>query len=220
MTELATNNRQIWITRSHLMALGVATSFIAVLAFLVGLQIGRSQAAAAEVASSGPLPLTPDATREEALEALLREVELARVAKGPSSDALSAAALQFPDLLEDPQPVFSVDQASANGLAPVVVAPESDAPSAPPASAPQGQVPSGGWSIQIASYPTRAEADAALTSLRDQGHEAYRVAALVDGQTWYRVRVGGFASKSKAETARSALAQTLGADDLILAAAP
>lgn len=220
MTELATTNRQIWITRSHLLALGVATSCVALLAFLVGMQVGRSQAAAAEVAVTGPMPLTPDASREETLEALLREVELARMAEGPSDEALVAADLQFPTLLEDEKPVFDLQEEPGEDGAATVAETSEDAPEAPTAAGPAGEVPSDGWSIQVASFPTRAEADAALATLQTDGHAAYRVAALVDGQTWYRVRVGGFSTKGRAETARTALAQTLGSDDLILAAAP
>ena len=38
------NNRPtIWITRGHLAALGTATLAIALLAFFVGIQVGRSQ---------------------------------------------------------------------------------------------------------------------------------------------------------------------------------
>lgn len=220
MTELAPNDRQIWITRSHLLALGVATSCVALLAFLVGLQVGRSQAASAEIAVTGPMPLTPDASREETLEALLREVELARMAEGPSDEALVAADLQFPTLLEDQEPVFAIQDDGSAEVGSTVAPGGTAEPAAPSSAGPSGVVPDEGWSIQVASYPTRAEADAALATLSADGHEAYRVAALVDGQTWYRVRVGGFATKVRAETARAALGQTLGVDDLVLAAAP
>ena len=54
----------------------------------------------------------------------------------------------------------------------------------------------------------------------EQGLEAYRVAALVDGRTWHRVRIGGFDSRARAEKARASLAERLATPDLVLAAAP
>lgn len=219
------NNRQIWITRSHLMALGIATSCIALLAFLVGLQVGRSQAASAEVASTAPLPLTPDTTQEEALEALLREVEMARATVGPNLDGGSTpsaeVSLSFPELLQPDAPELGLpDGDAAAAGASVATADPAAAPTPPAGGGAEGAVPQSGWSVQVASYPTLSEADAALASLAADGHEAYRVAALVDGQNWYRVRIGGFSSKTRAESMRRELQEKLGSTDLILAEAP
>lgn len=213
---------QIWITRSHLMALGVATCCIALLAFLVGLQVGRSQAASAEVLADAPLPLTPDADHEESLEALLREVEYARSAVGPGGVLASDAPpdLSFPGLLEPVDPVLSLPkQASAGVGATLVVGDPETAPAAPAAPA-AVERPGGGWAVQIASYPTAEEADASVAALAEAGHKAYRVAALVDGQTWFRVRIGGFQTKAAAEMERRVLEDSLGSDDLLLAEAP
>ena len=217
MADRSRANRQIWITRSHLVALGMATCCIALLAFLVGLQVGRAQAAAAEVVAEAPLPLTPDVSKEVALEALLREVEVARSSVGVVPGAESD--LTFPNLQEPVRPVLKLPADGAGVARPTrVAAAPGSAPEAPKVKAPAAPV--GAWSVQIASHPSPDEADAVIATLQETGHEAYRVAALVDGQTWYRVRVGGFDSKARAEVARQALLAELGSDDLLLTVAP
>jgi cell division septation protein DedD len=222
MPERSRAHRQIWITRSHLVALGLATCCIALLAFLVGLQVGRTQAAAAEVVAEAPLPLTPDVSKEKALEALLREVEVARSSVGPAvGSGPNHAELTFPELLEPVEPALTLPQDTvAEPTRSAVAAPPGDAPAAPTPAAEPEAAPTSGWSVQIASHPSAAEADAMLEDLKAAGHDAYRVAALVDGQTWYRVRIGGFRSKNRAETARKSLQELLGSDDLLLTEAP
>ena len=84
------NNREIWITRGHLAALGTATLAIALLAFFVGIQVGRSQVDTPSTATTETL--LPNAEREDALEALLREVEAAQAAAPP---------LAFPETLAE-----------------------------------------------------------------------------------------------------------------------
>ena len=91
MADLARNHtdRQIWITRSHLAALGITTLFIAILSFFIGLKMGQNQAGPATAAT--PPPLLPDPEKEDALEELLRQVE--------DSQALVSADLSFPSAL-------------------------------------------------------------------------------------------------------------------------
>jgi len=205
------SDRQIWITRGHLGALAVTTASVALLTFLVGVQVGRRTApeiAAPETASG----LLPDSARHASLELLLREVELAQASVDPSGQP--HVPLSFPEVLGEggttaPQPTEAA-------IATVSVAPAAgDAPRAP-----SSRPPVAGWSVQVSSHPTKAEADLQLTALQERGLEAYRVAALVDGQTWYRVRVGGFTTRTRAEKARSSLADQLANPDLVVAAAP
>jgi cell division septation protein DedD len=56
----------------------------------------------------------------------------------------------------------------------------------------------GSYEVQLASWPTAAEAEEMVDLLETAGIRAYRVAADVRGQTWHRVRVGRFASRAKA----------------------
>ena len=83
------NSREIWITKGHLAALGTATLAIALLAFFVGIQVGRKQVDAPPPPQADNI--LPDPAKEDALEALLREVEAAQAAAPP---------LAFPDTLQ------------------------------------------------------------------------------------------------------------------------
>ncbi len=62
----------------------------------------------------------------------------------------------------------------------------------------------GGFQLQVSSFRTQAEGDSFASQLRARGHKAYVVAANVPGRgTWYRVRIGPFASQHAAATYRS-----------------
>jgi DedD protein len=57
----------------------------------------------------------------------------------------------------------------------------------------------GNYQIQVASFPTQAEADAYVEELRLRGHAAYREGAQIPGRgLWHRVRVGPFSDKARA----------------------
>jgi len=203
------NGREIWITRGHLAALGAATLAIALLAFFVGVQVGRNQVDTPALADHSTV--LPDPDREDALEALLREVESAQAASPP---------LAFPDTLTDGDPPPVPETPDAEDVATEVRA-SPDAtqtpPPDPPATAP---VPSSGWSVQIASYESASDADARVAKLQERELKAYRVAALIRGANWYRVKVGPYSSKDEAAKARTDLARTLGTRDLMITEAP
>lgn len=207
---------QIWITRGHLAALAVATTAIAVLAFLVGFEVGRSRAPAPDPAlAPSTAAFLPDASDQQALEALLREVERAQQQADPTQAPRDVTfnhdlPQELPPEVPTELPALATETAvdgdpSATPLAPT------DLGTGAPAS---------GWAVQIASYPGAAEADAHVTALKEQDLAAYRVAALVDGTTWYRVKVGGFSTREAAAAQRDALATSLGLEGLVVSPAP
>jgi cell division septation protein DedD len=62
----------------------------------------------------------------------------------------------------------------------------------------------GGYQLQVSSFHTQGEAQAFADQLRARGHKAYVVEANVPGRgTWYRVRVGPFASQHAAAEYRA-----------------
>lgn len=62
----------------------------------------------------------------------------------------------------------------------------------------------GGYQLQVSSFRTKEESDAFADQLRARGHKAYVVEAHVQGRgTWYRVRVGPFATQHLAAAYRS-----------------
>ena len=57
----------------------------------------------------------------------------------------------------------------------------------------------GGWQLQVSSYRTQAEADAFTAQLRARGHKAHVQRAEIPGRgTWYRVKIGPFATQLEA----------------------
>ena len=57
----------------------------------------------------------------------------------------------------------------------------------------------GGWQVQVSSYKTDAEAQAFAEQLRARGHRAHVQAAEIPKRgTWYRVKIGPFATQMEA----------------------
>ncbi|MCX7978578.1 MAG: SPOR domain-containing protein [Bdellovibrionaceae bacterium] len=57
----------------------------------------------------------------------------------------------------------------------------------------------GKYTVQVAAFSAEAEAKDRANQLREQGFSAYYVPAQINGQTWYRVNVGLFASEAEAK---------------------
>ncbi len=91
---------------------------------------------------------------------------------------------------EDPTPGPADDDASAGA--------EPNGDTDPVAGLP-APAREGAFSVQLAAFPTEGEANALLAKLRGAGIEAFKMEAVVKGQTWYRVRVGNFRARADAE---------------------
>jgi cell division septation protein DedD len=72
------------------------------------------------------------------------------------------------------------------------------------------------WSVQIAAAPAKDIADSLVEQLKAKGYDGYSVQAEVKGQTYYRVRVGHFDAREKAEALRQSLARQEGYRDAYL----
>lgn len=134
--------------------------------------------------------------------------------KGVNADPTSAIALNVatPPPAGDKLPVVPLPAQHVLEASPVVTRPRdsltraaSDAASIASAqgpAAPPGR--EGGYQLQVSSFRTHAEADGFASQLRARGHKAYVVEAHVPGRgTWYRVRIGPFASQHAAASYRS-----------------
>jgi cell division septation protein DedD len=58
------------------------------------------------------------------------------------------------------------------------------------------------FTLQLSSFQDRSEADAFFEKLRKAGQDPYVTESQVDGQTWYRVRLGRYASYDDAIAAK------------------
>ena len=206
--------REIWITRGHLWALAMTTSCIALLAFFVGLLLGRSELPGVDVpAVAGESALVPPVLEADALEDLLARVEAA------SASHVSAEVLTFPASL--PKGLAApVPEAQSFSAQEAPVPPGRNEPDPPPQELLSTPVAEAGWAVQVASFTNQTEAEERRVQLREKGIVPYLVTAVVDGITRYRLRVGGFPTQEEANRGADALAAKLGLDDLIVVRAP
>jgi hypothetical protein len=55
------------------------------------------------------------------------------------------------------------------------------------------------WSVQVNAYVRQENARSLIKRLKDKGYDAYVVSTKINGQTWYRVRVGHLATQEEAK---------------------
>ena len=75
----------------------------------------------------------------------------------------------------------------------------------------------GTWSVQAAPTRSRADADALLRRLRSKGYDATIVEVPRDGATWYRIRVGRYATAGQATEAMQRLRDQEGVSHVFVA---
>lgn len=112
--------------------------------------------------------------------------------------AAASAAKEEVQFKKEPS---SAAQRVLDGHAPskdVAKAPERRQPQSLPAQTIGSPV--GKFTVQIGSYNNEKEAQAMSADLRTKGYEAFYAPAKVNGQTWYRVSVGLFATEKEAQT--------------------
>jgi cell division septation protein DedD len=72
------------------------------------------------------------------------------------------------------------------------------------------------WSVQVSAAPAKDIADTLVQRLKAKGYGGYVVQTEVKGQTYYRVRVGYFDSREKAQSVRQSLMREEGYRDAYL----
>ncbi|MDP2309270.1 MAG: SPOR domain-containing protein [Pseudomonadota bacterium] len=216
---------QLPLSRNHLYALGTLSVALAVLSFFVGFQAGRGQV----VAPSAPAVarFVPDEVAAGDLEVLLAGVEQANVGEAP---------LGFPAELPRTDMALVAPPALGEGgvLVPVVAPPPppnpfpaearpglvevgADAPTVAPS---KGDIPTSGWSIQVAEQPLEEDALRQVETLQAAGLSAYKVVALVNGASVWRIRIGGYSSKDTATAALAGVSSKAGAAGATVTRAP
>jgi DedD protein len=187
---------------------------LASLVFVLGVMVGRRVEARAHVDSQ---PAT-----SAALDPLAALDELAR-----RPVAMAEEDLAFPAALAGgvTQPLGEVDRVLASAV-PAQVPAARSAGSTPAVSATPARPADAGkparaevtepehtepradkkqaprFTLQLSSFQDRAEADAFFEKLRQTGQEPYVTESEVDGQTWYRVRIGRYPSYDAAIEAK------------------
>jgi cell division protein FtsN len=78
------------------------------------------------------------------------------------------------------------------------------------------EAPAEGWAVQVGSNPSLDAAVLRQEELQAMGIDTYVVAALVGGNTWYRIRVGPFETREDASVRKNSLLSELDQDDIIV----
>lgn len=149
------------------------------------------------VSTPPPAPVAPPAP---VVKAPVVEVEVPRpvVVYAP----VEAPAIAPAPVAPKPKPAAPVVVAPKPVVAetppPVVAAPAPVVTPAPRKPSAAATVKSGGWILNIASYPAKLDADAEARRLADAGYSPRVVEALAKGRTWYRVQLTGLESVQQA----------------------
>lgn len=212
MGELARRRsaRDLWISRSHLWALGAGVLVLGATTFLLGISLGRAEARREADAPRTLVAEVPD----DALVELLARVEA-------SADPLGGIdLLTFPgELSKVTEPIVSVGPPLPAEMVPQVLPPPPAAPAEPddvlevaagavaltPIADPH---PSGAFTIRVlelAGAENAAQAVSLRDDLRKAGQDAWIATDLVAGTPRYRVSVGGFADEVAAHAALAAV---------------
>ena len=119
-------------------------------------------------------------------------------------------ATSAPAPAEEPVPDLAEVSAGEDPPAVAVVErPDPVTPAAAPELAPLPAAPAGrGYTVQVGAYATRAEAADTVAALQVHGLPVFHVEAVVNGQTWHRVRVGLHATREGAEASAQLLADS------------
>lgn len=125
----------------------------------------------------------------------------ARPASPPPPPATTRPATQVAEA--SPPAARSASPPPPAAAARPAASPPATAPASPPATQASSGQASAGPAAQLGSFRSRAQAETALSGMREQGLSGANVsvveADLGDRGTWYRIRATGFSSRSSAE---------------------
>lgn len=185
--------RDMWISRSHLVAMAAGALVLAGTAFALGFTVGRSTAPPGAVA-------TADGERD--LVDLLARVESSSRPHGGVDDLTFPTALggtdvgpaPLPGALSTPKPSDAALQAPLPPGEPVLVpGGETDA---------AGDTPHGGaFTIEVARFDDAVKADVLKKRLIGTGLDSWVALREVDGKAAWRVEVAAYPDQSGADAA-------------------
>lgn len=192
---------EIHLETPHVVLVVLSAVVVGVVIFWLGVVIGKGRseplgggdewqaavpADASTQAEAPPAGLAEQTEQPQAMDDHAGAAETGSDVTSPASgDEMAAPAFQPSEPVdEEPAPVAAQSRA---GL------PEPDASLA------------SGWIVQVRSTPDKGAADSLQASLAAAGFPAFVVSADVSGETYYRVRIGRYGSRSDAETIEAAL---------------
>lgn len=223
MAEDLKERKRYYFNRDQLVAIGLAFAITSISIFILGIMTGRhiEQKRNAVYAAAAKLALKPPpAELDSAREAQSSEIPAVEN-RSPEPVPLPSSDKGAVKEAEAPASTATVENTRSSAAvkdepkrAPRPAAPNSAAETASsPAAREERQVSQPEkhksskrvWTVQVKSSPDKKFADHWADRLKTKGYDAFVVAAVVKGQTWYRVRVGHFAARQEAETLRTTL---------------
>jgi cell division septation protein DedD len=225
MTNGLPQRKRFYFYRDQLVVLGCAFTLASVIIFVLGGLTGKTIAhrrMAERAASVVKIPVNLPSTELN----LPPGAQAGDGAAAEKSSTKDAAAERGDDMRADkPQPQGPTATNDAAGLPAPVKEPTVRPPDATAAKIPQKNTPAPAlreesklsqpaktesaypmWTVQVRSSSDKKLAESWVDRLRSKGYDAFIVEGDVQGQTWYRVRVGLLAAKEEAEALQSILA--------------
>jgi DedD protein len=150
------------------------------------------ESAASSMSASTPAIAAAAAASSSKIKPAARPVAAASPAARPSVGALARVKPPAPAI--KPPPPETDEEDVPEGRPPVAAA----APVAPPTSGTP-------YNIQIEAVMDKSGADEMVSRLKTLGYNAQEMKTALNGQTWYRVRVGPYNSQEEAKTAQDKL---------------
>jgi cell division septation protein DedD len=201
---------EIQLNAPHLVLTILGAAAVGVAIFFLGVVIGSGQSeigASPEWQGAVPAQQEPAATTEEdplgfyeAVGEPTEQEQTAGGAAGETEQATPPAQAESTPNERDFQAADPVDEPRN----PVVA--DSSATATGPAGLPRADASLvSGWIVQVRSTPEEAAANALQVALARDGFPAFVVSVDVNGETYYRVRVGRYPTRGEAEQIEAAL---------------
>jgi len=200
-----------------LLGLVALSGAVFALGLVAGYEMARqNQPDLSQISSTYPLPNPPAPDEKPAPVSEMSPAGAAPSVASASAPASAPIKPPAPDVGEIP-PAARTSPATVAGLKPPPepavnrLAPdeESDddsetaaAPAAPARTLPPGTKP---YNIQIEAVMDKSGADEMVSRLKALGYTAQELKVALNGQTWYRVRIGPYASADEATAAQNKL---------------
>jgi septal ring-binding cell division protein DamX len=163
--------------------------------------IAASPSVPPAASTAAPLPASPPPVAASTAGNLARPV-LSSKAPAPVASSKAVAARTTPAARPEP-----AEEEDTGETAPAKPAPHAAASVASASPAPAAEARKKGYNIQIEAVMDHSGAEDMIRKLRALGYTPYEVATEVNGQTWYRVRVGPYATPDEARAAQDKLKQ-------------
>jgi cell division septation protein DedD len=166
-----------------------------------------------QISSTYPLPNPPEkpAPVSEMSTAAVASPAVAEAPASPSIKPPAPAIAEIPHAAR-PSPATVArlkppPEPAVTRPAPAEEEPDDDSETASAPASPARALPPGArpYNIQIEAVMDKSGADEMVSRLRDLGYNAQESKVALNGQTWYRVRVGPYASAEEATAAQNEL---------------